>query len=137
MKPIDEYQTYRNLPPLAGLCSMKRAIDSDWSLDESVARLKRIHYVFRRVHESLISRIPGEPIYELKTLYSHHAYLCAEQIDLIRKRVSEMREPPLGLDKVPDLNLELALDELSRCPDTDRDPSEGGWCADPLPSRDR
>ncbi len=118
MKPIDEYQTYRNLPPLAGLCSMKRAIDSDWSLDESVARLKRIHYVFRRVHESLISRIPGEPIYELKTLYSHHAYLCAEQIDLIRKRVSEMREPPLGLDKVPDLNLELALDELSRCPDT-------------------
>jgi hypothetical protein len=118
MTHVDDYQTYRNLPPLAGLCSMKRAVESQWSLEESVTRLKRIHHVFRRVHESLIARIPGEPIYELKTLYSHHAYLCAEQIDLIRKRVSEMREPPLGLDKVPDLNLETALDELSRCPDT-------------------
>ena len=65
MTHVDDYQTYRNLPPLAGLCSMKRAVESQWSLEESVTRLKRIHHVFRRVHESLIARIPGEPIYEL------------------------------------------------------------------------
>lgn len=118
MTGLEQHKTYQNLPALAGLCEMRRAIKSDWSLDESVTRLKRLHYVLRRVHETLIARIPGEPIYELKTLYSHHAYLCAEQVTSIRSRVGEMREPPLGLDKVPDLGLESTLDELSRCPDT-------------------
>jgi len=118
MTGIEQYTTYRDLPSLAGLCGMPRAISSDWSLDESVARLKRIHYVLRRIHETLLARIPGEPIYELKTLYSHHAYLCAEQVTSIRRRVSEMREPPLGLDKVPDSGLESTLHEISRCPET-------------------
>lgn len=114
----ERYPAYSDLPALAGLCEMKRAVKSQWSLNESVTRLKRIHYVLRRVHETFIARIPGEPIYELKTLYSHHAYLCAEQVTLIRNRVGEMREPPLGLDKVPDPVLETTLDELSRCSDT-------------------
>ena len=92
MTGLEQHKTYRDLPALAGLCEMRRAIKSDWSLDESVARLKRIHYVLRRIHETLLARIPGEPIYELKTLYSHHAYLCAEQVTSIRRRVSEMRE---------------------------------------------
>ena len=118
MTEIENYQTYRGLPSLAGLCPMRRAIRPNWSLDESVTRLKRLHYVLRRVHETLLARIPGEPIYELKTLYSHHAYLCAEQVTSIRSRVSEMREPPLGLDKIPDARLKCTLDELSRCPDT-------------------
>jgi len=97
---------------------MAEAVNSDWSLDESVIRLKRMHYVLRRIHETLIARIPGEPVYELKTLYSHHAYICAEQVTAMRNRVSEMREPPLGLDKVPSSGLESTLNELSRCPDT-------------------
>ncbi len=118
MTGIEPYKTYRDLPSLAGLCEMRRAIRSDWSLDESVTRLKRLHYVLRRVHETLIARIPGEPIYELKTLYSHHAYLCAEQVTTLRSRIGEMREPPLGLDKVPAPRLEPTLNELSRCPDT-------------------
>ena len=47
-------------------------------------------------------RITAEPIYELKTGFSHHAYLCAEHVTALRQRVGEMREPPLGLDVVPD-----------------------------------
>ena len=101
MQPPERNCTHPYLLPLAGLCSMDRATQTDWSLDESVTRLKRIHYVLRGVHELLIARISGEPIYELKMLYSHHAYLCAEQVSLLRSRVGEMREPPLGLDKVP------------------------------------
>lgn len=100
---LANYPTYRNLPPLAGLSSMQRATQSEWSLDESVDRLKRIHYVLKRLYETLTARITGEPIYELKTAFSYHGYLCTEQVTLIRKRVSEMREPPLGLDKVPHL----------------------------------
>ncbi len=120
MKTDDSgYPTYRGLPPLAGLCSMDRAIQSDWSLDESVTRLKRLHYVLRRLHETLTARITAEPIYELKTAFSHHAYICAEQVTLIRRRVGEMREPPLGLDKIPHPALERLMDEVLAAPGTE------------------
>lgn len=92
---------------------MSRAVESDWSLDESVRRLKRLHYVLKRMHEILLARIPTEPIYELKTAFSYHSYLLAEQVDLIRRRVGEMREPPLGLEKVPDEGLARLMDEIA------------------------
>src|SRR6056297_3115085 len=106
------YSTLHGLPPLAGLCSMERAVHSEWSLEESVNRLKRLHYVLRRLHETLTARLTAEPIYELKTAFSYHAYLCAEQVSLIRRRVAEMREPPLGLDKVPHAGLQRLMDEV-------------------------
>ena len=98
---------------------MQRAVQSHWSLDESVERLKRLHYVLKRLYETLTARITGEPIYELKTAFSYHAYLCAEQVTLIRKRVSEMREPPLGLDKIPHAGLERLMDEVIAAPTTE------------------
>ena len=106
------------VPALAGLCSMERAVDGNWSLEESVSRLKRLHYSLKRLHEMLTEKITHEPIYELKTAYSLHAYLCAEQVDLLRRRVSEMREPPLGLDKCPDESLAVFFDEINGTPDT-------------------
>ncbi|MEO1525120.1 MAG: hypothetical protein AAFX06_06770 [Planctomycetota bacterium] len=111
--------SFAGLPQLAGVCSMARAKQGDWSLDESVNRLKRLHYVLRRMHEVLTSRITAEPIYELKTGYSYHAYLIAEQVDLIRRRVAEMREPPLGLEQVPDVALERWMDEIDSAPTTE------------------
>ncbi|MEN9776395.1 MAG: hypothetical protein RJB04_150, partial [Verrucomicrobiota bacterium] len=39
------YQTYRNLPPLAGLCSFAEAERPGLSVEQSVRRLKRHHYV--------------------------------------------------------------------------------------------
>ena len=116
---LRKYATYRNLPALAGLASMHRAAQADWSLDESVERLKRLHYVLKRLYEMLTAKITGEPIYELKTAFSYHAYLCAEQVTLIRKRVSEMREPPLGLDKIPHAGLERLMDEALAAPTTE------------------
>ncbi len=112
-------ESYLGLPQLAGVCSMRRAVQSDWSLDESVRRLKRLHYLLKRLHETLTARITAEPIYELKTAFSHHAYLFAEQVDLVRRRVGEMREPPLGLDKVPHMALERLMDEVACAPTTD------------------
>ena len=96
-KPNPQYSTYRGIPPLAGLTSMDRAIASQWSVEESVSRLKRLHYVLKRLYETLTARITAEPIYELKTAFSYHAYLAAEHAAALRKRVGEMREPPLGL----------------------------------------
>ncbi|WP_164101374.1 hypothetical protein [Candidatus Laterigemmans baculatus] len=112
------YTTYRGLPPLAGLASMEEAQRSQWSVEESVTRLKRLHYMLRRLHQIFTARLTAEPIYELKTAFSYHAYLCSEQVGAIRQRVSEMRQPPLGLEVVPDQALKRFFDEILAAPET-------------------
>jgi hypothetical protein len=116
--PPADYQSYRGLPPLAGLAMITEAARPGLSVEACVARLKRYHYAFRRLHEILTARITAEPIYELKTGFSHHAYLCAEHVQAIRNRVGEMREPPLGLEAVPDPALEVFFDEILAAPTT-------------------
>ena len=116
---VEKYASYRGIPPLAGLTSMARAVQCKWSVEQSTERLKRMHYVLKRLHETLTARITSEPIYELKTAFSHHAYLCAEYTTAIRHRVSEMRVPPLGLDQVPHESLKLLMDEIIAAPTTE------------------
>jgi hypothetical protein len=113
------YQSYRNLPALAGVCSMEEAMNPGLSVEECVRRLKRYHYAFRRLHQIFTARITAEPIYELKMGFSLHAHLCADHTDAVRKRVGEMREPPLGLEVVPDKNLEILFDEILAAPTTE------------------
>ncbi len=113
------YESYRGLPALAGLCTMEAATQSDWSLEESVRRLKRLHYMLLRLHAIFTSRITAEPIYELKMGFSYHAYLCSEHVSAIRKRVGEMREPPLGLEQIPHLGLQRYFDEIQSAPTTE------------------
>ena len=89
------------------------------SVEECVRRLKRYHYAFKRLHQILTARITAEPIYELKMGFSLHAHLCAEHVSALRKRVGEMREPPLGLEAVPDASLEIFFDEILAAPTTE------------------
>src|SRR6478735_9231498 len=111
-----EYRSYKDLPPLAGLCTLEEAQRPGLSVEECVRRLKRYHYAFKRLHEIFIARLTPEPIYELKMAFSLHAHYCAEQATAIRQRVGEMREPPLGLDVVPDPALEVFFDEILAAP---------------------
>lgn len=113
------YQSYRGLPVLAGICSMEDAAKPGLSVEQCVLRHKRHHYALKRLHETLISRLTAEPIYELKMAFGLHAHLCAEHIAAFRKRVGEMREPPLGLDQVPDENLQIFFDEIQNAPTTE------------------
>src|SRR6185369_13267905 len=99
---MNTYQTYRNIPPLAGVCSFEQAMKPGLSVEECVRRLKRYHYACKRLHEIFTARLTAEPLYELKMAFSLHAHLCAEHACALRKRVGEMREPPLGLEAVPD-----------------------------------
>ena len=55
--PLANYQSYKNLPPLAGLCSIEDAIQPGMSVEECVRRLKRFHYCFVRLHQILTARI--------------------------------------------------------------------------------
>src|SRR5437762_6806750 len=115
---MNAFKSYRNLPALAGLCPMVEAMKPGLSVEECVRRLKRYHYAFKRLHQTLIARITAEPIYELKMGFSLHAHLCAEHAAAWRRRVGEMREPPLGLESVPDANLEIFFDEILGAPTT-------------------
>ncbi|MFO1512778.1 MAG: hypothetical protein U1F83_07685 [Verrucomicrobiota bacterium] len=108
-----------HVTPLAGLCSMTDAMKPGLSVEECVRRLKRYHYAFKRLHQIFTARLTAEPIYELKMGFSLHAHLCAEHVSTLRKRVGEMREPPLGLDQVPDPNLEIFFDEILCAPTTE------------------
>src|SRR3954468_22521519 len=117
--PLPNYQSYKGLPPLAGLCSVEEAAKPGLSVAECVRRLKRFHYAFKRLHEILTARITSEPIYELKTAFAHHTYLCAEHVQALRARVAEMREPPLGLEDVPHPALEAFFDEILAAPTTE------------------
>lgn len=110
--------SYRGLPTLAGLATLADAARPGLSVEASVARLKRHHYALVRLHEILTARITSEPLYELKTGFAHHGYLCAEHIQAIRTRVGEMREPPLGLEEVPHPALTIYFDELLAAPAT-------------------
>src|SRR4051795_512756 len=113
---LTAYRPYRNLPTLAGLATLAEAARPAMGVTECVTRLKRFHYAFVRLHEILTARITAEPIYELKTGFSHHAYLCAEHAAAIRSRVGEMREPPLGLEEVPHEGLQVFFDEVLAAP---------------------
>jgi hypothetical protein len=112
------YTPLHDLPALAGLADFDAARRPGLSVEESVRRLKRLHYALRRLHEIFIARITAEPIYELKMGFSLHAHYCAEHTAAIRARVGEMREPPLGLEVVPDPNLEVFFDEILAAPST-------------------
>src|SRR5204863_6491659 len=113
---MNTYTSFRNLPALAGISSMAEAMKPGLSVDQCVARLKRYHYAFKRLHQIFTARITAEPVYELKTAFSLHAWLCAEHVKAIRDRIAEMREPPLGLDAAPDANLEMFFDEILSAP---------------------
>lgn len=115
---LSDYQSYRNLPALAGLGTIDDAMRIGLSVEECVRRLKRHHWTWRRLHQIFIARLTAEPIYELKMGFSLHAHYAAEHAAAWRRRVGEMREPPLGLDVVPDLFLDAFFDEIASAPDT-------------------
>lgn len=115
---LARYQPLHDLPPLAGITTFADAARPGLSVDACVARLKRHHWAFRRLHEIFIRRLAAEPVYELKMAFSLHAHYCAEHAAAWRDRVAEMREPPLGVDVAPDPAFDIFFDEIAAAPTT-------------------
>lgn len=107
------------IPPLVGLGRMEDAFEKGLSVTESVECLKRFHWAFRQLHRVWLAKLTAEPVYELKMAYSYHAWLAAEIAQTLRDRVGEMREPPLGLDRLPHGAWEVLFDEVMASPDTE------------------
>lgn len=121
LDPGNSYRQLHGLPALAGIASIPDAISRNaLSVEAVVSRLKRFHYALKRLHRIFNDPITSEPIYELKMAFSLHAHLCAEHVAALGGRVAEMREPPLGLDKVPHPALEIAFDEIQAAPREER-----------------
>ncbi len=106
------------IPPLAGLCTYEEASTPGLSVETTVRFLKRLAYVKARLNRLQAAHLPRTPEWEVKCALGLHLWLDAEHATLLRRRVAEMRQPPLGLDKVPDPRLEAWLDEAIRAEDT-------------------
>jgi hypothetical protein len=106
------------LPPLAGICTYEEAARIGYSVDHNVELLKRYNYIKTRTYLMLTAHIPQTPEWEVKSAISYHIWLESEHSLLFRKRVSEMRNPPLGLDKSPDPSLSAWMDEAIRSSST-------------------
>ena len=108
----------QGIPPLAGLCSYEAAALPGYSLETSVNLLRRYNYLKTQLNQILAAHLAHTPEWEVKCAMSLHLWLDAEHAASLRARVAEMREPPLGLDKVPDARLETWLNELIRAEST-------------------
>ena len=106
------------IAPLAGICSYEDAGRVGYAVDHSVNLLKRYIYIVSRCNEIFASYVAPTPEWEVKCALSLHTWLDAEHSAALRKRVAEMREPPLHLDKVPEPHLQACLDEVIRANNT-------------------
>jgi hypothetical protein len=91
-----------SIPELAGIASYTSAARVGFSVTENVERLQRCHWFERRLMAALVARIPSMPIWEVKCALALHQWLCAEHVDALRERISEMRSPMPNLDAPPD-----------------------------------
>ena len=113
------YAGYRGVPPLVGLQTMEESVAKGLPVAESVARLKRIYWALKRLHNLFVSRITAIPIYELKMAFSLHAYYCIEHVGVFAARMREMRQPPYGLEISPDAYLDAFFDEILCAPNVE------------------
>lgn len=107
------------IPELAGLASYREAARIGYSVDENVRRLLRFHWMERRLTTTMVAHITSEPVWEVKCALALHQWQCAEHVDALRRRISEMRSPAPRLDAAPEddptsAQLGLFLDELLR-----------------------
>ncbi|MEO6150051.1 MAG: hypothetical protein ABIN95_02535 [Mucilaginibacter sp.] len=111
------YSGYKGLPELVGLHTMSEVMSKGLTVSESVSRLKRFHWVTKRLSLIFTTRITAMPVYELKMAFGLHSHYLAEHVEVFFNRVREMREPPYGMDKAPHPALDILLDELQNAPD--------------------
>jgi hypothetical protein len=116
---LDSYRGYAGLPPLVGLHTMREAATTGLSVEQSVARLKRLHWSLKNLHNIFVSHITSMPIYELKMAFSLHAFYCSEHVGEFADRVREMRQPPYGLEVSPHASLDLFFEEILAAPTLD------------------
>src|SRR5918992_1088702 len=106
------------VPPLAGLCTLEEATRIGYSVDESVARLLRYHWIEKRLAEICAARIPNTPEWEVKGAFALHQWLDIQHADMLRNRIREMRHPMPRVDVAPDAVTEQECAAVERATTT-------------------
>ena len=106
------------IPALAGLSSLQDATRIGYSVDDSVARLLRYHWIEKRLSDIATARITTIPEWEVKGALALHQWLDAEHANSLRERIREMRHPLPKLDVAPETELEERLSALERAETT-------------------
>jgi len=104
--------TLMDLPELAGIATYQDASRIGFSVDDNVRRLLRFHWVERRAMAILVAHLTSEPLWEAKCAFALHQWQSAEHVDMLRKRIAEMRNPVPSLDTPPDSALDTFLDQV-------------------------
>lgn len=116
---------YDDIPELAGLASWEAAARVGYAVDENVRRLLRFQWTERRIMATLIAHLPAMPVWEVKCAMALHQWQCAEHVDAIRTRISEMRNPVPKLEVPPEHDPTAArLDRFLDAVMQTRDPVE-------------
>jgi hypothetical protein len=106
------------IPPLAGLCGYEEACGPGYGVERNVDLLRRYNYVETRLNQIAAAHLTSTPEWEVKCALGLHLWLDAEHAAALRRRVGELREPPLHLDRVPDPGLEALMEEAIRAEST-------------------
>ena len=106
------------IPPLAGICTYEDACKLGYSVEQTVAFLKRLNYSTSCLTRIISAHLAHTPEWEVKCALSLHLWLDAEHSAWLRQRVTEMREPPHHLDDSPDEPLKAFFDEVIRATTT-------------------
>lgn len=106
------------LVPLAGLCTYDEAAKIGYDIESTVQRLVRYAWIEKRAMDLGLAWLNPTPEWEIKEGLSLHLYLNSEHVAMIRRRVSEMRNPPPRMDVCPTKSLETFLNELFWAQDT-------------------
>src|SRR5215210_2545810 len=102
------------IPELAGIATYQQAARAGYSVEDNVERLLRMHWIERRLMQTMQAHLPSTPIWEVKCGLALHQWYCAEHADWLRRRIIEMRHPAPPLEKSPDPELDAFLEEVLR-----------------------
>lgn len=100
------------IPPLAGIATYQQAAMLGLNVNETVDRFLRYAWIAKRTMEVALCWLNPTPEWEIKEALSLHAYYAAEHAQLVRVRVSEMRNPLPNMEKTPDPRIDAFFDEV-------------------------
>src|SRR6185503_6685528 len=115
---------YDSIPELAGIATYESAARVGYSVAENVRRLLRYHWTERRLMQTLVAHLPSMPIWEAKCAMALHQWQCAEHVDALRGRISEMRSPAPNLDSAPAEGSVGQIDAVLDALKVERDPAK-------------
>ncbi|MDF2960504.1 MAG: hypothetical protein K0S39_2239, partial [Paenibacillus sp.] len=83
-----------------------------YGVEKNAKALQRYRFIHEGLLRTAAGHLPAREDWNLKAALAKHLYEDAEAVDLLRKRITELRTSPAVLNHEPDAALSLLMDEL-------------------------